>query len=452
MTTRLSVALALAATMVATALLVVAGSAAAATTWNVYCPGGDLQNTIDNLANPGDTIVIYGTCYGNFVTNFKVLTLQGGSSGATLNGKGAGSTLEIEGLSDVTIRNLSITNGNGSLGGGIKLGSSSLTMVNATVKGNRADFGGGIYAINSSLDLTGVTVTRNTAAFEGGGLDLESSDLTAVASAISLNKTTQFATIGGGGGIRMQGANVQLTGTRVTANSSARFGGGIADYGGQQANCSPPVGQVPACLKGTASGRSVANRTLSDGLPPGLMLVSSSIDHNIASLDGGGIYNASSEGDSPITLQGSTVSFNSAQGDDGGGIANYGECDNIASVLATGSTFQGNQARNGDGGAIYNATGTGCGSASAALVTIAQSGVSNAPNSLNQNQAKHGGGIANEQDNGLASLAIQAGAQITGNKASVTGGGIWNNCGSLLKTGGNVLLNTPNNIVNTCIQ
>ena len=47
-------------------------------------------------------------------------------------------------------------------------------------------------------------------------------------------------------------------------------------------------------------------------------------------------------------------------------------------------------------------------------VTIALSGVSNAPNNLNQNQAKHGGGIANVQDNGLASLAIQAGAQITG--------------------------------------
>ena len=86
------------------------------------------------------------------------------------------------------------------------------------------------------------------------------------------------------------------------------------------------------------------------------------------------------------------------------------------------------------------------------MLTIADSGVTNARNNLNQNQAKYGGGIANEQDDGgYASTSIQAGAQITGNKASVTGGGIWNNCGSLLKTGGNVLLNTPNNIVSGCV-
>ena len=77
--------------------------------------------------------------------------------------------------------------------------------------------------------------------------------------------------------------------------------------------------------------------------------------------------------------------------------------------------------------------------------------MSNAPgNNLNQNQAMYGGGIANVQGDGLASVSIQAKAQITGNKASVTGGGVWNNCGSLLKTGGNVLLNTPNNIVSGC--
>ena len=64
---RFSLALLVAGAMAATAILFGAGPAAAATTWNVYCPGDDLQNTIDNLANPGDTIVIYGTCYGNFV-------------------------------------------------------------------------------------------------------------------------------------------------------------------------------------------------------------------------------------------------------------------------------------------------------------------------------------------------------------------------------------------------
>ena len=83
-------------------------------------------------------------------------------------------------------------------------------------------------------------------------------------------------------------------------------------------------------------------------------------------------------------------------------------------------------------------------------MTIAQSGVANGPNVVNPNQARRGGGIANEQGDGLASLTLQPGAKITGNKASVTGGGVWNNCGSFSSLA-QIMLNTPNNVVNVCI-
>jgi hypothetical protein len=352
-------------------------------------------------------------------------------------------------------------------------------MTNATVRGNRAAYGGGIFADFSNLDLTGVTVTRNVAAFEGGGIDVASSDLDATASTISLNRTTQYEPIGGGGGIRMEDANVLLTSTKVTTNTSARFGGGIADYGLCPPNLTPPASPDPQqeilCLNGaagTASGRSVAGRSQVDLLPSGLTLVNSSVDHNIAAYDGGGIYNDSQLGDSPVTLQGSTVSFNNAQGGDGGGISNYGVCGWTASLLATGSIFQGNLAPNGDGGAVYNATGvlqvcirfvagSGAGRAvagragvddsSTALVTIAQSPVANGPNVVNSNQARYGGGFANEQDAyGIASMSLQPGTTVRGNKASVTGGGVWNNCGSFTSLA-QIFLNTPNNVVQTCL-
>ena len=198
MKARYSLGLLVAAAMAATALLFGAGTAGAAVT-NVNCPGGDLQNAIDT-ASYDDTIVIYGTCYGNFTidgSSIGQLTLQGGSSGATLNGRGSGSVLQIIDSADVTIRNLTITNGNASEGGGLYMGSAtSLTMSNSTVKGNRADLGGGIYAVSSFfLELTGVTVTRNTATYQGGGIQVYDTSLEMTASTVSLNKETGRASI-----------------------------------------------------------------------------------------------------------------------------------------------------------------------------------------------------------------------------------------------------------------
>ena len=121
-------------------------------------------------------------------------------------------------------------------------------------------------------------------------------------------------------------------------------------------------------------------------------------------------------------------------------------------MLATKSTFQGNLAKAGDGGAVYNSAGEdGCGEAGTGLVTIAQSPAANGPNVVNANQAQRGGGFANEQDDGVASLTLQPGATVKGNKASVTGGGVWNNCGSFSSLG-QIFLNTPNNVVSTCVQ
>jgi hypothetical protein len=460
---RFSVGLLVAGVLAAAALLV-AGSASAAVWATEYCPGdsGDLQNDI-NSAPYGATIVINGVCFGNYTVSGRTLTLLGGSFGAGLNGRGTGTTLVVEYGADVTVRNLTITNGNSPDGGGVDVYESTLTMTNSTVKGNRSAIGGGIRVEgNSSVSLTGVTVTRNQADYEGGGIAVGESELSMTASTVSLNKVTGSGLEYGGGGIWLGTANALLTSTKVTTNTSSDYGGGIADYGACQAiqtPPAPPVGDLPLICRptdnaGTASGRSVVDRIALDSIPVGLTLVNSSVDHNIAADDGGGIYNTSFSGDSPVTLQGSTVSFNNAQGGDGGGIVNYGECENTASVLATGSTFQGNLAPNGDGGAVYNATGSEplcyISGSSTALVTIAQSGVANGPNVVNSNQAVFGGGFANEQHYGPASLTLQPGATVRGNKASRTGGGVWNNCGSFSSLA-QIFLNTPNNVVSVCI-
>jgi hypothetical protein len=438
---RLASTLGLAGAIAATVLTVGIGQAAA--TVAVYCPGGDLQGTIDG-AGAGATIVVYGTCYGSFDISSKTnLTLQGGSAGATLNGRGTGRPLSIED-STVTIRNLTLTNGVADDGGGLYVYSSELTMTNSTVKGNRAGTAGGIAIAYSNVGLTGVTITRNVAEDEGGGIDAIANpgsgyptSVSITASTISQNKVTTDLTNegGGGGGIRFDGADVSLTSSRVTGNI-ANLGGGIAAWGG-------------------GSGQSQAQPFLPVSVPVGLTLVNSSVDHNIARYGGGGgIFNISDPTDAVVTLEGTTVSFNSAlNGTDGGGIKNVGTCERTATLLATGSTFQGNQAVTGSGGAASNAAATdfcqGSGPGTA-LMTIARSPTANGPNVVNSNQAAYGGGFANRQDiGGVASLTLQPGVTVRGNKASVTGGGVWNDCGSFSSLA-QIFLNTPNNVVQLC--
>jgi predicted outer membrane repeat protein len=413
----------------------------------------DLQYALDNY----DVVNVRGTCFGNFSVNSSGKTINGATAGAGINGRGTGTDLWIAygTWGTVTIQNMTFTNGHASEGGGIYLyGSITLDLINSTVKWNKAEYGGGgIYVGGGAvLDMTGTTVTRNSAGSYGGGIYAANATLSATASTISLNDTLLPAGPSpgnGGGGVYVENGDASLSSTKVTTNRVLGYGGGITLVGGT--NFCQAVAPGAVCV--SAQGRQVAS---DDPLLSELTLTNSSVDHNIAQFgDGGGIYSSSEAGDTSVTLQDSIVSFNNAPGGegdaDGGGIANYGECGYTASVLATGTAFQGNLARNGEGGALYNATGTACPSEGTALVTIGRSPVSNGNSVTNQNQARYGGGIANEQDGGVASVMLQPGANVRGNRASVTGGGVYNDCGSFSSLG-QIMLNSPNNVVSVCFE
>jgi fibronectin-binding autotransporter adhesin len=282
--------------------------------------------------------------------------------------------------------------------------------------------GGGLYVDDfSSATLTGATVSNNQAAYEGGGVWVgDSSTLQATASTIASNRTTSAAIVYGGGGIWMADSQVSLNSTLVSWNSSADFGGGIAYYGHNQ-------------------------------MQQGLTIASSMIDHNTAAFSGGGIYSKASLGPASVTLDGSTVAFNRVTNGDGGGISNYGECNNTASLVATNSAFGGNLAKSGEGGAIYNSNGVACGSATA-LVTLSKTFVGQIGYTLNPNQARYGGGIFNENGDGFSSVSLQPGTNVVHNTASVNGGGVFNCGGASLSIVFAVLLfNSPNNIATPAI-
>ena len=150
--------------LVVALLIVIVSPAAQAATLSVNCDsGGDLQAKI-NAAASGNTILIKGTCFGNFQINSKSLTLKGNPT-ATLDGNDLERTLDITspGMA-VHLVGLTITGGASGTGAGIASG--NLTLTNVTVTGNLAaqtsedPRGGGVYS-NGNITLIGSTVSAN---------------------------------------------------------------------------------------------------------------------------------------------------------------------------------------------------------------------------------------------------------------------------------------------------
>ncbi len=142
--------------------------ASATPTTVVNCnTGGNLQNAI-NAAAPGSTLIVHGTCTGNFAIS-QNLTLQGSG---TLSGTGyAGEPVLAITSGTVSLDNLTIKNGDntsGYFGGGI-FNDGALTLTNSTISGNTAYFGGGIFN-DGTVTLTNSTVSGNTASVNGGGI------------------------------------------------------------------------------------------------------------------------------------------------------------------------------------------------------------------------------------------------------------------------------------------
>lgn len=147
------------------------------TTCNVCASGctfRSVQAAID-AANTGATVAI---CAGTFTENLRIdknLTLAGAGKNATiLDGKAANSVIAINpGLTAVTIRDLTITNGKSpGVGGGISNGAAQTTLVNVLITGNIAATRGGGMDINSGgrVSLSNSEITGNFAADFGGGV------------------------------------------------------------------------------------------------------------------------------------------------------------------------------------------------------------------------------------------------------------------------------------------
>ena len=168
-------------------------------TYTVDCGSGDTIKAAMDQAQPGDTIMISGTCNENVVVNKDGITLDGDDS-AVIDGSGVDrAVIFIRGRQDVTIKGLTVQNGIY----GIEITQSAAARLeDITARGSRRqsryEGGSGIAVFNSSsLVLTGTIVANDNAR-----------------SAITVASSSTAVVLGNGvfDGERFGGASLQASG------------------------------------------------------------------------------------------------------------------------------------------------------------------------------------------------------------------------------------------------
>jgi hypothetical protein len=280
----------------------------------VHCPTDNLQTAI-NAAAPGSTLLVDGTCTGNFSIQ-KDLTLSGP---AILDGGGIGVTLGV-GPGTVVLNDLVIQNGVGidGLGGGVWNGG-QLTLNRSTVTHNTASNVGGVFN-SGQLTLNRSTVSHNTATngngggiFNCGASFHEYGLCTGAPGSLTLNYSVVSNNVvsGDGGGILNDGQAVMtLNGSIVSGNTAGQDGGGIENNGTATLNES---GVSNNSSNGGSGGWSGGGGLSTTG-PTTLNY--SVVRANSAAWLGGGIFAGG-----PMTINSSIVTGNSAGAAGGGMVA-----------------------------------------------------------------------------------------------------------------------------------
>jgi CSLREA domain-containing protein len=254
--------------------------------------------------NPGvDTITLPAGLYRVTLSDLDITSslhiIGAGAAATIIESNGQDRVVEVRPDTTVTIRNVTIRNGQVSAanGAGI-LNNGTLTLSESVVSGNRSQDGrGGGISNAGALTLTHSTVSGN-AAHSGGGIENTAAGTLTVSESIVSDNTAAV-----GAGIFTQGT-AQLAQSVVRSNSGQVWAGGIYNSG----------------------DLSLSNSTVSDNRLPDL------------NSDGGGLMNYSGT----MTLTDSRVSANQATS--GGGIRNVS-----GTVTLTNSQVSANQATNGGG-------------------------------------------------------------------------------------------------------
>ena len=288
----------------------------------------DLQNAIDlvdGILTLDSDIAMTDDEAANFVNGViinKNIRIDGKSH--TIDAKNLGRIFEIDGGFAVTLTNVTLTNGNATVGGAIyNFGNLDLVYVNFV--NNTAKYGGAIMNYAYGLVLDDSTFTNNTAKI--GGAIYNSADCFVVGNSTFANNTATS-----NGGVIFNYGIGFVVGNSTFVNNSAADGAGAIMNGGRGF----VVGNSTfANNTATSKGGAIYNYGI------GFVVGNSTFANNTAE-DAGAVYN---EGDNSVV--GNSTFVNNTATSIGGAIINNGK------LVVDNSAFEDNAA-NYYGGAILN--------------------------------------------------------------------------------------------------
>ena len=288
----------------------------------------DLQNAIGLVTGTltlNQNVVMTDDEAANFVNGViinKNIRIDG--KGHTIDAKNLGRIFEIDGGFAVTLTNVTLTNGNATVGGAI-YNFGNLDLVHVNFVNNTAKYGGAIMNYAYGLVLDDSTFTNNTAKI--GGAIYNSADCFVVGNSTFANNTATS-----NGGVIFNYGIGFVVGNSTFVNNSAADGAGAILNGGRGF----VVGNSTfANNTATSKGGAIYNYGI------GFVVGNSTFANNTAE-DAGAVYN---EGDNSVV--GNSTFVNNTATSIGGAIINNGK------LVVDNSAFEDNAA-NYYGGAIIN--------------------------------------------------------------------------------------------------
>lgn len=211
------------------------------------------------------------------------------------------------GTGDLTVENLTFTNGlsgGGNGGGAVQNSGGTLTVLSCRFVGNNSPGGGAILSFNGNLTVRDSLVTANSSDDDGGGIEVGGSIGFLVMSNCTVSGN-MAGFRGGGMFLGAEGGSIQLLNSTLNGNTAQDAGGGVAS-------------QMPLTVFGcTISSNSL---TADGGLGGGLShianfasIVNSTVSGNQSRGGGGGIYLQQPDGS--MVLSNVTVVQNLADSD-----------------------------------------------------------------------------------------------------------------------------------------
>ncbi|PTY01552.1 hypothetical protein DB346_12440 [Verrucomicrobia bacterium LW23] len=279
---------------------------------------------------------------GGHTVNISGITITNGAGS-----NGGGITIANGGtvtLNAVTVRN---NNATGS-GAGIYSNNARLEIIDSTIRNNTStgSNGGGIGIVGASsvFILTNSTVSNNTIANYGGGIYITGGITANISGSTITNNTTTLGVNRYGGGlyINNNGGTTTITNSNIRTNTSGDRGAGIHNLAGTLNITGGSVADnVLSFTSSSSGGAGIYNAGT-------LTLTNASVDTNRSPISGGGIYNAAGT----LTLDNTDVVLNqttsTAAGNYGAGIYSAGG----TVTIRNGSLVSQNTTVSGSGGGI----------------------------------------------------------------------------------------------------